>query len=62
MQKREFEAHHFTKDEEVMYQGKPTRVVSYTNRYVVLKVDGGYKTVLAAEIELIDGANGVEFR
>lgn len=45
-----------------MYQGKPTRVVSYTNRYVVLKVDGGYKTVLAAEIELIDGANGVEFR
>mgnify|MGYP007070000896 CR=1 FL=1 len=50
------------KGEQVLYNGKPAHVVTVTDHSVMLRIGkSSYKTVLLAEVELIDGGD-VEVR
>jgi len=53
----------FTQGDEVMYRGKPVKVLGMNcrTREMILLVEGDHKMVPIAELELIDGF-GVETR
>ena len=62
MDREQFERHSFAKDETVLHAGKPVRVVSVSPHSLTIQLgQNHFKTVLPAEVELIDG-RGCEFR